>query len=74
MGENKKIIAAVPFHLDDGGRIFGSDGAGFQKVQGDLRMLSELAADAVSQNGIDAIPSSTAHLLKIHSDARNKKL
>lgn len=74
MGENKKIIAAVPFHLDDGGRIFGSDGAGFQKVQGDLRMLSELAADAASQNAIDAIPSSIAHLLKIHSDARNKKL
>ncbi len=67
-----KIVAAVPFELDKGGEIFQLSEAGFHRVNADLKTLGEkTAANRDKAEGLDAISSSTAHLLKIHNDMRD---
>jgi len=69
------ITAAVPFVLDQGGKLFSPEEPGFHLINDDLRGLGEkTSGGSADTTGLDAIPSCVAHLIKIHSDMQNKDL
>lgn len=74
MEELGNIIAAVPFSIEHGGKIFNTDETGFQKVIIGLEELGRKTAAGEKMRENDAIPSIAAHLLKMHSDMKDKNL
>lgn len=69
------IVAAVPFTVKQGGELFLPKESGFHLFTKELRELGEkTAGEDFDMTGLDAIPSSIAHLIKIHSDMQKKDL
>lgn len=65
------IIGAVPFYLKDGGEIFDPIESGFHRLNKSLQELGDMTVErqaGMELEGVDAIPSSTAHVLKLHRD------
>lgn len=70
-----EIIAALPFHLEQGGEIFIPKESGFQLIKNSLGELGKKTAAGKSDMiGLDAIPSCIAHLKKLHSDMNKRML
>lgn len=69
------IYAAMPFVIDQGGKLFSPKEPGFHLINNTLKGLGEKTAGANSDTtGLDAIPSCAAHLIKMHSDMQNESL
>lgn len=70
-----KIIAAMPFQLNQGGQIFLPKESGFHLVNDTLNGLGEKTAHGrTDMIGVDAIPSCIAHFIKIHNDMNKSEL
>ena len=66
-----KIIAAVPFPLENGGEIIPANEPGFHNIIKSLGELGQMTAREHAETaGLDAISSGTAHVIKLRSDMK----